>query len=133
MAYYYNTVMHKTSYDEAIEMVTEALKNEGFGILTRIDVKDTLKEKIGADFRKYVILGACNPHFAHQALQAEPKIGVFLPCNVVVEEHDDGSVEVSAVDPIQMMAPVANPALEGLAGEVRERMSRVIQAMACRD
>lgn len=128
MAYYFKTLLHNTTYDEAVELVTEELKKEGFGVLTRIDVKETLKQKIDVDFRKYVILGACNPHFAHQALQIEGKIGVFLPCNVVVEEHSDGSVEVSAVDPVMMMAPAGNPRLEEMASEVREGISRVIAA-----
>lgn len=129
MAYYFKTLLHNTTYDEAVELATEELKKEGFGVLTRIDLKETLKQKIDVDFRKYVILGACNPHFAHQALQIEGKIGVFLPCNVVVEEHSDGSVEVSAVDPVMMMAPVGNPRLEEMASEVRESISRVISAL----
>lgn len=129
MAYYFKTLLHNTTYDEAVELATEELKKEGFGVLTRIDLKETLKQKIDVDFRKYVILGACNPHFAHQALQIEGKIGVFLPCNVVVEEHSDGSVEVSAVDPVMMMAPVGNPRLEEMASEVRESISRVITAL----
>lgn len=129
MAYYFNTPLHNVTHDQAIELVIEELKKEGFGILTRIDVKETLKEKIGADFRKYVILGACNPHFAHQALQMEGKLGVFLPCSVVVEEHEDGSVEVSVADPVIMMAPVSNPGLENLAAEVRDRVKRAIHAL----
>jgi uncharacterized protein (DUF302 family) len=133
MEYFFSTLMHKTTHDQAIELVTEELKKEGFGVLTRIDVKETLKQKIDVDFRKYVILGACNPHFAHQALQVEGKIGVFLPCNVVVEEHENGSVEVSAVDPVPMMSPVSNPKLEELAGEVRERIRRVISETGKKD
>jgi uncharacterized protein (DUF302 family) len=127
MSYYFSTTMQKTSYDEAISIVTEELKKEGFGVLTQIDVKDTLKKKIDVDFRKYIILGACNPHFAHKALQSEPKLGAFLPCNVVVEELSDGQVEVSVVDPIAMMASVKNNELSSLAGDIREKLKRVIE------
>lgn len=127
MSYYFSTRMQKTSYDEAISIVTEELKKEGFGVLTQIDVKDTLKKKIDVDFRKYIILGACNPHFAHKALQSEPKLGAFLPCNVVVEELSDGQVEVSVVDPITMMASVKNNELSSLAGDIREKLKRVIE------
>lgn len=126
MTYYFSKILHNTSYEKAIEKATEELKKEGFGVLTQIDVRDTLKQKIDADFRKYIILGACNPHFAHEALQLEGKLGAFLPCNVVVEELDSGEVEVSAVDPHAMMASVDNPALETLAAEVRERLLRVV-------
>ena len=106
------------TFDEAIEVVTDALKEEGFGVLTRIDVAETLKTKIGADFRPYVILGACNPPLAHGALQAEPLIGLLLPCNVVVMEEDDGSITVSAVNPAEMFKVVDNPELQEIAGEV---------------
>jgi len=132
MSYYFSTKMQKTSYDEAIALVTEELKKEGFGVLTQIDVKETLKMKIDVDFRKYIILGACNPHFAHKALQAEPKLGAFLPCNVVVEELENGRVEVSAVDPIAMMGSVSNPELHSMAADVREKMKRVIEGTASR-
>lgn len=130
MSYYYSTVLRKTSYEQAIELATEELKKEGFGVLTQIDVKETLKKKIDADFKPYIILGACNPHFAHKALKAEDKLGVFLPCNVVVEQHDDGTVEVSAVDPHAMMASVTNPALEELAADVRKKLQKVLQEVA---
>lgn len=132
MSYYFSTSMQKTSYDEAISIVTEELKKEGFGVLTQIDVKDILKKKIDVDFRKYIILGACNPHFAHKALQSEPKLGAFLPCNVVVEELSDGRVEVSVVDPIAMMASVKNNELSSLAGDIREKLKRVIEGTASR-
>ena len=88
MSYYFNTLLKGKSFEEAIELVTTELKKEGFGVLTEIDVKETLKNKIDVDFKKYKILGACNPHFAYKALQSEDKIGVFLPCNVIVEEHE---------------------------------------------
>lgn len=126
MSYYFSKVLRNTSYEAAIEKATDELKKEGFGVLTQIDVKDTLKKKIDADFRKYIILGACNPYFAHQALQLEGKLGAFLPCNVVVEELDSGEVEVSVVDPHAMMASVENPALEELAAEVRGKLQRVV-------
>jgi len=126
MDYYFNKTIKGKSFDEAIELVTNELKNEGFGVLTEIDVKETLKKKIDVDFKKYKILGACNPTFAHKALQSEDKIGVFLPCNVVVEEHDNGDVEVSAVDPMASMSSVENKNLGELAGEVQQKMKKVI-------
>ncbi len=127
MSYYFNKTLNNKSFDEAIEMVTAALKNEGFGVLTEIDVQDTLKKKIDVDFKKYKILGACNPHFAHKALSNEDKIGVFLPCNVIVEEHDNGEVEVSAVDPIASMMAVKNDNLGNIAGEVQSKLKNVIE------
>ena len=107
--------------------VTEALKTEGFGILTEIDVQKTLKAKIDVDFRPYRILGACNPGFAHQALLAEDKIGTMLPCNVIVQEHAPGKVEVSAVDPMESMKAIDNPALGAIATQVREKLAGVIK------
>ncbi len=129
MSYYISTIVQNKSFDEAIELVTEKLKDEGFGILTEIDVQETLKKKIGADFKKYRILGACNPHFAHKALQTEDKLGILLPCNVVVEEHENGEIEVSAVDPIVSMSAVNNEGLAGLATEVKEKLSSVIDSL----
>ena len=99
MAYYFSKVVG-ADFDEAVRRTVEALKEEGFGVLTDIDVKDTLKKKINADFRRYRILGACNPQLAHEALQAEDKIGTMLPCNVVVQERPDGKIEVAAIDPV---------------------------------
>lgn len=127
MSYYFNKIVKGKSFDEAIEMVTAELKKEGFGVLTEIDVKKTLKTKIDVDFKKYKILGACNPHFAHKALVSEDKIGVFLPCNVIVEEHENGDIEVSAVDPIASMISVKNNSLGGIATEVRQKLIRVIE------
>ena len=115
-------------YEEAIERVTAALKGEGFGILSEIDVKDTLKKKLDADFRKYVILGACNPALAYRALNADLEIGLLLPCNVVVYEDNGGSV-VSIVDPISMLGVVENPELDSIANEARARLRRVIGAL----
>ena len=128
MEYYINTKM-TTSFDEAINLVTEKLKDQGFGILTEIDVKATLKKKLDVDFYNYKILGACNPPFAHKALLAEDKIGVMLPCNVIVQEKEKGTIEVSAVDPIASMQAVQNPALAKIAGEVTERLKKVIGSL----
>lgn len=114
------------SFGEAREKATEALKTEGFGVLTEIDVAATMKQKLGEEFRPYVILGACNPQFAHRALTAEDKVGVLLPCNVVIQQHDDGSVEVSALAPQAMMEAIGNPALSELAGQVQQAMERVV-------
>ncbi len=113
----------KGGYDQVLAKVPEVLKAEGFGVLTRIDVKETLKEKIGVDFRRYTILGACNPRFAHQALGVDIGIGAMLPCPVAVWEEDDGRVTVNAVDPLQTIA-AANPALRPIAEQVRERLAR---------
>jgi uncharacterized protein (DUF302 family) len=116
-------------YDEALARVPDLLKAEGFGILTRIDVKETLKQKIGVDFRRYQILGACNPPLAHRALSAELEVGVMLPCNVVVYEGDDGRAVVIAVDPLATVA-AGHPALAPIAAEVRERLSRALDGLA---
>jgi len=115
-------------FDEAIERVTAALGERGFGVLTTIDVKATLKKKIDVDFRPYTILGACNPGFAHQALQAEPHIGAMLPCNVIVQEVE-GGVEVAAVDPVASMASVENPSLGEVATQVRAILQEVIESL----
>jgi uncharacterized protein (DUF302 family) len=114
------------TYEEAINRVTEELKKEGFGVLTTIDVKETLKKKLGVDFDKYIILGACNPPFAYKALQAEYDLGLLLPCNVVVYERE-GKVFVSAFDPMVMTQIIDNPALKEIAQEVRKKLERVIQ------
>jgi uncharacterized protein (DUF302 family) len=127
MAYYFAKTLD-VSFDEAIERTVDALKQHGFGVLTRIDVKNTLKEKIGAEFRPYVILSACNPHMAHQALQAEDKIGTMLPCNVIVQEQGAKS-EVAAVDPVASMQAIENPALAGIAMKVREELKAAIQSL----
>jgi uncharacterized protein (DUF302 family) len=117
------------TFDGAIDKVTALLKDEGFGILTVIDIKETLKKKINVDFRKYTILGACNPKLAHQALTHEDKVGVLLPCNVVVQEHEDGRVEVVAMDPLGSMEAIGNPALSEMATEVRTRLERVLAGL----
>ncbi len=112
-------------YEQAVERTTELLKEEGFGVLTRIDVKETMKKKIGVDFRRYEILGACNPRFAHQALSADLEVGAMLPCNVVVYEGDDGRAVVMAVDPMQTIA-AAGSEVRRVAEQVRERLERVV-------
>lgn len=114
----------------AIAKATEALKAEGFGVLTEIDVKATMKKKLDVDFRPYVILGACNPKLAHRALTAAPEIGLLLPCNVTVSEIDADTVEVALIDPIGMMSFVKRPELEPIAAEARERLERVANALA---
>ena len=126
MSYYFSKTVN-TDFDTAITRVTEELKKEGFGILTEIDVKETFKKKLDVDFRKYRILGACNPNFAFEAIKAEDKIGTMLPCNVIVQDHEDGKVEVTAVDPVASMMAIKNDALGTVAGSVREKLSRVIQ------
>lgn len=128
MAAYYFSKTTDLPFDDAIARVTELLKAEGFGVLMEIDVQQTLWNKLGADFRPYRILGACNPQFAYQALSAEDKIGTMLPCNVIVEEKD-GKIEVAAIDPIASMAAVENERLTSIAGEVRERLRRVVEAV----
>ena len=126
MSYYFNKVLQGKDFDEAVQQVTEELKKEGFGVLTEIDISATLKKKLDVDFKKYKILGACNPEFAYKALQSEDKIGVFLPCNVIVEEHDNGDIEVSAVDPVASMISVKNDSLGETAGDVQQKLKRVI-------
>lgn len=117
------------SFDQAIARVSEELGKEGFGILTEIDVQATLKKKLDVDFRKYRILGACNPTFAHRALQAEAHIGAMLPCNVIVQEYEDGRVEVAAVDPIASMQAIDNPDLADIATQVRDKLRQVIDSL----
>ncbi|MFO7605661.1 MAG: DUF302 domain-containing protein, partial [Desulfurivibrionaceae bacterium] len=122
---YFNKIVN-AGFDETIDRVTGELKKEGFGILSDIDVKGALKKKLDVDFRKYRILGACNPPFAYKALQVEDKIGTMLPCNVVVQELDDGRVEVAAINPVASMQAVASDDLGGIAGQIREMLKRVI-------
>ena len=125
MSYTFHTTL-ETTYEEAIAKVTAALQAEGFGILTEIDVKETLKQKLDVDFRKYIILGACNPALAYQALQAEKNIGAMLPCNVIVQENDAGQVEVAAVDPVASMQAVTNRDHAEIATEVQGKLKKVI-------
>ena len=128
MSYYFSKILD-ISFDDAIAKVTEALKEEGFGVLTEIDVKETLKKKIDVDFHPYRILGACNPKLAHQALTAEDKIGTMLPCNVIVQQLDGGKIEIAAVDPAASMAAVQNDDLGKIAGTVRAKLSQVIETL----
>lgn len=123
---YYFSKTTDASFEDALIKVGDELKKEGFGILTEIDVTATLKKKLDVNFQKYRILGACNPSFAYEALQTENKIGLLLPCNVIVHELPDGKVEVAAIDPIQSMQVVGNPALAGVAEEVQAKLRRVI-------
>ena len=123
---YYFTKRIKGDFENTISKLTEELKKEGFGILTEIDVQETFKKKLDIDFKKYKILGACNPNFAYEAIKAEDKIGTMLPCNVIVQEQEDGIVEVSAVDPLASMMAVQNSSLVHIASAVREKLRRVI-------
>lgn len=126
MTYHFSKTLTLT-YDEAIDKVTEGLKQEGFGVLTEIDVQATLKKKLNADFKKYKILGACNPAMAYEALKAEDKIGTMLPCNVIVQEREDGKIEVSAVDPVASMSAIHNPQLGLIASQVQAKLKAVIE------
>lgn len=129
MSYYINKTLTGITFEEGISKITESLKNEGFGILTEIDIKATLKKKLDVDFYNYKILGACNPPYAYKALQAEDKIGAMLPCNVIVQEKVKGEIEISAVDPIASMQAVQNPELGELANEIRNKLVKCIEAI----
>jgi len=126
MAYYMAKSLD-AGFDEAVDRVEAALRDEGFGVLTRIDVRETMKKKLGAEFRPYVILGACNPTLAFEALQIEDKVGTMLPCNVVVQQTGPDTVEVAAIDPVASMQAIDNAALKKAAKAVREKLSRVIE------
>lgn len=123
---YYIAKTLPVTLEEAIDLTEAALKKEGFGVLTKIDIASTLKEKIGADFRPYTILGACNPKLAHEALQIEDKVGLMLPCNVIVQDAGGGQSEVAAIDPVASMQAIENEDLLKAAGEVRAKLKRVI-------
>jgi len=125
MSYYMGKTLF-VSFDEAVNRTVEALKREGFGVLTEIDVSQTLKTKIGVEFPKYRILGACNPTLAYEALKLENKVGTMLPCNVVVRDAGSGQTEVSAIDPVASMQAIDNPALKQSAGQVREKLERAM-------
>jgi uncharacterized protein (DUF302 family) len=128
MEYYFSKTI-AGSFDNAVQKVTEVLKTEGFGILTEIDIKATLKKKLDVDFYNYKILGACNPPYAYKALLAEDKIGTMLPCNVIVQEKISGQVEVTAVDPVASMLSIENKELQGIASEIRAKLQKVIGQM----
>ena len=126
---YYISKEIKSDFEQAVQLVTEALKKEGFGVLSEIDIQQKLNEKLDVDFRKYKILGACNPPSAYKALQQEDKIGTMLPCNVILQQLDDNQVEVAAVDPVVSMMAVENQQLIGIASEIKEKLERVIAAL----
>jgi len=129
MSYYFNKTIRGKNFGEVTEMVIAELKTEGFGVVTEIDLKDTFKKKIGIDFRNYKILGACNPQFAFKALEIEKNIGVFLPCNVVIDETEPGTVEVSAVDPVASMISVENESLGSTAVVIQQKLRNVIDRL----
>ena len=126
---YYFSKFTQMNFDETISAVKEKLSAEGFGILSEIDVKSKMKDKLDIDFRNYTILGACNPSYAYKALQAEPYIGTMLPCNVIVQEWEDGKVEVAAIDPVASMQAVNNPNLGSTAEVIREKLQKVIASL----
>lgn len=128
MKYYISNII-EADFDRAVKVTTEALKKEGFGVLSEIDIQEKLEEKLGVDFRKYIILGACNPPSAYKALQQEDKIGTMLPCNVILQELDDHRIEVAAVDPVASMISLENSKVEQIAEEIREKLIRVIDSL----
>jgi uncharacterized protein (DUF302 family) len=128
MSYYFSKTIN-ASFEEAIQRATESLKTEGFGVLTEIKIHEKLKEKLGVDFHRYTILGACNPAFAYKALQAENKIGTMLPCNVIVQDLGDNKIEIAAVNPIESMKAIENPELGTVATQVTEMLKRVIASI----
>jgi len=128
MQYSFNRIV-EMPFDAAVNRVIDELKKEGFGVLTDIDVQMTLKKKLDVDFRKYRILGACNPPFAYKALQAESRIGTMLPCNVVVQETEQGKIEVSAIDPIASMQSIENPELKDIADQVQAKLKKVVESL----
>lgn len=128
MKYYINKKI-SMEFEQAVQLVTEALKKEGFGVLSVIDIQEKLNEKLGVDFRKYKILGACNPAYAYEALKQEDKIGTMLPCSVILQELDDNQIEVAAVDPLASMMAVENQKLTGIATEIKEKLERVIASL----
>ena len=128
MSYYFSRKV-EGNFSDVEQKTREALKREGFGVLTEIDVQETLKKKLDADFHRYKILGACNPQYAYKALLAEDKIGTMLPCNVIIQETDERKIEVAAIDPIASMQAIQNPSLGDVANEVREKLRRVVETL----
>ncbi len=126
---YYISKTINASFDQAIDRVSEKLKTEGFGVLTEINLQEKFKEKLNVDFGKYTILGACNPAFAHEALKQENKVGVMLPCNIIVQELDHNNIEVAAVDPVASMMAIKNDNLIGIANEIKDKLNRVIKSL----
>lgn len=128
MKYYFSKVLN-ASFDEAIEQTKSALSEEGFGIITEIDIKETFKKKLDKDFRNYTILGACNPNFAFEALHQEDKVGTMLPCNVIIQELEDGKTEVAAINPVASMTAVENKDLKKIAGQVESRLKEAVDSL----
>lgn len=128
MEYYHSKKIKETNFEKAVETVTEALKKEGFGVLTQIDIKETLKKKLDEDFRPYMILGACNPPYAFKALNAEDKIGTMLPCNVIVQQAEDG-IEVAAINPVASMQAVKNSNLHSIANDIKDKLERAVDSL----
>ena len=128
MSYYFSKTL-ALGFEDTIRRTVEALKREGFGVITEIDVKETLKKKMNVDFRNYRILGACNPTLAHEALQIEDKVGTMLPCNVVVQSTGDGNTEVAAIDPVASMAAIDNPRLKAAAERVQLKLRNVVESL----
>lgn len=126
---YYISAKLRVPFDDAVARAEAALKTEGFGVISRIDIQQTLKSKIDVDFRPYTILGACNPTLAHEALQMEDRVGLMLPCNVIVQQSDSGEVEVAAIDPVASMQAISNPELVKAAGVVRDKLARAIDLL----
>lgn len=126
MSYYFNTVLKNKNFDEVVEQLKAELGKEGFGIPSEVDMQSIFKMKLGIDFRKYRILGACNPEYARKAVESEKNLGVLLPCSVVVQEHENGDIEVAAVDPLASMMAVTNPTVQEVATEITRRLERVI-------
>lgn len=128
MKYYISKII-RSDFDHAVQLVTESLKTEGFGVLTEINIHDKLKEKLEVDFRKYRILGACNPAYAYKALLEEDKIGVMLPCNVIVQDLGNNEVEVAAIDPVASMTAIENPKVKAVASEIQQKLKKVIDRL----
>ena len=128
MEYYFSKLLN-VSFDEAVKLATDALKTEGFGVISEINIHEKLKEKLGVDFKKYKILGACNPPYAYKALQAEDKIGTMLPCNVLVIEQESGKIEIAAINPIASMQAISNPELDEVAVQVTEKLKKVVDSL----
>ena len=129
MSYYFNAILKDTTIEDAKQRVTEELKKQDFGILNEINLQEVFKKKINVDFRKYLILGACNPTYAHKALIESDKLGLFLPCNVVIEEHENGDVEVAIINPLVSMSSVPGLKIEGIALDIRDKLLKVIKAL----
>jgi uncharacterized protein (DUF302 family) len=129
MNYYFTTTLNNTFFEAAREKAVEALKKEGFGVLTEIDIKSTFKKKLDVDFYKYTILGACNPQFAYKALLSEDNIGTMLPCNVILQEKEEGTIEISAVNPMLSMISVKNKSLEAIALDVSDKLKKVVNSL----